>query len=321
MIHIAEGSSKRAPSERAGTRVLSADTGVLERLARIWQDRQLLVFLVGRDLKVKYKNSFLGFAWSLLNPALTVLVYYFVFSVALHSGVPDFAIWLMCGLVVWNFFAGSVAGGCGSMVGAGHLIKQVSFSREILALSALGTSAVYFCFQACILIVGLALVRFAPAMPYIFLVPLALIATVVFAAALAVFFSAVNVYFRDMQHLLEVILMAWFWGTPIVYTWGGSGNSFAHGLATHHLTWLYLANPMAPVVLLMQRALYGLRVAGTQSFQSKVPAPLAGHSFVAGFGPLWYLEVLLSIILASTVLFLLALKLFGRLEGNFAEEL
>jgi len=310
---VAEELTKRRP-----TRVVTSDISVAARLARIWRERELLVFMVGRDLSVKYKGSALGFAWSLLNPALTVTVYYFVFQIALGNTMPGYAIYIMCGLVTWNFFQNSVLGACGSVVANSGLVKKVSFSREILALTSMGTAAVYWFFQTIILVGALILYHYKPQFPYAYLIPLGLVALVLFTAALSIFFAAVNVYFRDMQHILEVLLMAWFWGNPIVYTW----FTIRPKLADHHLTWLYLANPIAPVVLLMQRALYGNPVSGKgASLTAKVKPPPPGVHYVAHFPALWYAEVFGVIIVVSAILLALALKLFGKLEGNFAEEL
>ena len=309
---------ERERAAARATRVVAANIGVWARIARMWRERQLLVFMVSRDLKVKYKNSALGMIWSLLNPALVVTVYTLVFGVALKNGIPKFAIFLMAGLIFWNFFSSSVSGGCSAVVGNGHLVKKVSFSREILALAAMGTSAMLWFFQVVIFAGALVLFHLVPATPYVYLLPIALLALVTFSAALAIFFSAVNVYFRDVQHLLEVALFAWFFGNPIVYPW----STVAPKLANHHLTWLYLLNPIAPIVMYMQRTFYGnpLSVPATTP-NSRVPPPAVHTHFVAQFGPMWYVEVFGVIIAVSFILFLLALKLFGRLEGNFAEEL
>ncbi len=301
---------------RHTTRVVAANIGVWARIARMWRERQLLFFMVSRDLTVKYKNSALGMIWSLLNPALVVTVYFLIFGVALQSNIPYFAIYLMAGLIFWNFFSSSVSGGCTAVVGNGHLVKKVAFSREILALAAMGTSAVLWFYQVIIFAGALVLIRSVPATPYIYLLPLALVALFLFSAALAIFFSAVNVYFRDMQHLLEVALFAWFFGNPIVYGW----QTIAPRMAKHGLLWLYYLNPIAPIVMYMQRTFWGNRLVKTATVIRGKPLPV-GSLVVAQYGPTWYLEAFAVIIAVSFVLFLLALKMFGRLEGNFAEEL
>src|SRR6476619_6337753 len=115
-----------------------------ERLVRIIQRRELLVGMVRNELKIKYKNSVLGFAWSLLNPLLYLVVFYIAFQKILQAGIPNFAIWLLSGLLVWNLFSTGLGGATGSVVGNSALVKKVSFPREILPLAAVGSTVVHF---------------------------------------------------------------------------------------------------------------------------------------------------------------------------------
>ena len=131
----------------------------------------------------------------------------------------------------------------------------------------------------------------------------ALIALLLFTAALGVLLAAINVYLRDTQHLLELVLLAWFWGTPIVYPYGLVSNHLGHS------AWIYRLNPMTPIVLTFQRSIYN-------RYTYK-----AGPILPAGASVWWYLSQLLVVIGGSLVLLVVALKVFGRLEGNFAEEL
>src|SRR3954471_19459855 len=110
--------------------VVKARIGPIERLRRIIQYRELLAGLVRKELKVKYKNSVLGFAWSLLNPLLVLVVYWFAFGVILGNTMPRFPIFLLCGVLVWNFFSGGVLSGTTSVVMNASLVKKVSFPRE-----------------------------------------------------------------------------------------------------------------------------------------------------------------------------------------------
>lgn len=305
----------------ATERIVSARVSLRQRLIEIWRSRELLVFLVRKELKVKYKNSVLGFAWSMLNPALVLLVYYIVFTVFLPNGIPHFALFLFSGLLGWNLFNTSVMGSAGVVVNNAGIIKKVSFPREILPLSQVGTACIFFLFQAAVLILFFVGFHYAPSWEYLPLIPLALVTLVVVASAFAVFLSAVNVYLRDTQHLIEVVLQAWFWGAPIVYSFQFVYNKFQRhtlfGIPGTHLTWLYLADPVAPVILTIERALYG--------FHLYVPphsaAGTAPTSVLAPFPYMWYVEILLIVLAVGILLFLGAMALFGRIEGNFAEEL
>lgn len=318
-----DGSGPDRGGRYATERVVSARVSLRNRLIEIWRCRELLVFLIRKELKVKYKNSVLGFAWSMLNPALVLLVYYVVFTIFLRNGVPHFALFLFAGLLGWNLFNNSLMGASGAVVSNAGIIKKVAFPREILALSQVGTACVFFCFQTAVLIAFYAGFAYAPAWNFLPLIPLALVALIVITAAFAVFLSAVNVHLRDTQHLIEVVLQAWFWAAPIVYSFNYVYKRFqAHrlfGIPGTHLTWLYLANPIAPIVLTIQRALYGYHIYYVPpAAPGQKPTPT---SVLTNFPWTWYLEVDLIILGVGVLLFLGAMALFGRIEGNFAEEL
>ncbi len=281
-----------------------------QRLVDLWHNRDLLVLLTRTELKVKYKESALGYAWSMLNPALVLAIYYMIFKVISKTPQPHFAIWLFCGLVAWNLFNNSALASTTVVVGKAGIIKKVAFPRELLAMSTVGVAIVLFAIQMVVLVIFLALFQQAPDWAALWLLPLAFIALLVFTCAVSIFLSAVNVYLRDTQHLTEVAMMAWFWLTPIVYPFG----LVAPHLKQYHLTWLYLANPIAPIAMTFQRVIYGQTsyvAAGATTPTQLLPA----------YGPGWYAMMMGIVILVSTGLFLLSLMVFGRLEGNFAEEL
>ena len=290
-------------SDTSSTRVISSRVSVRQRLTDIWRYRELLVGLVRKELKVKYKNSVLGFMWSMLNPALYLVVYYVVFQLVLKAGVPNFAIFLLSGLLVWNLFATGLPGATGSIVGNAAIVKKVSFPREILAMAAVGAALVHFFLQATVMVLTLAVFRYPPSPSYLLLVPVALFALLLFTSALGILLAAVNVYLRDTQHLLELALLAWFWATPIVYPYRLAADKL------ENLDWVYRLNPMTPIVLTFQRAIYNET---TPNGMAVLPT---------GVGHGWYLAQLGGVIAVSAVLFLVALRVFGRLEGNFAEEL
>ena len=289
-------------------RVVAARVGLGERLVDLWRSRELVVYLVRKELKVKYKNSILGFVWSMLNPTMYLGIYYLVFQIILKNGIPYFAIYLLCGLQVWNFFNSAVMSATTAVVGNAGLVKQVSFPRELLALASVGSALVFFGFQAVILVGSLVIFGFVPAWNYLWLIPIGMFGLILLASALAVLLSALNVYLRDIQHLMELALVAWFWGTPVVYGY----EEIAQHLAPHHLTWLYLCNPVSYVVLIFQRALYG-----------RVSYHTGGNlvRLLPSNGPTWYLGLCGILIAVAVVLFLFALWVFSRVEGNLAEEL
>jgi ABC-2 type transport system permease protein len=163
-----------------------------------------------------------------------------------------------------------------------------------------------------VLILALLLFGIQPDFAFVAILPMALVALIVFTGALSIFLSAVNVYLRDTQHLTEVLLMAWFWGTPIVYTFGLISGELAKYPSLVWVKYVYLCNPVTPIVMTFQRAIYG-----------KTQYTYAGQVYhvLPNWGPLTYAGLVGIVLAVSIGLFLLALIVFGRLEGNFAEEL
>jgi ABC-2 type transport system permease protein len=284
-------------------------------LREIWLSRELLVYLVRTEIKVKYKNSALGLVWSMIAPAMTLAIYFVVFQIVLGNKMPHFVIFLFAGLLVWNLFQLGVSTGTGVIVN-NAIVKKVAFPREILALAAVGSALVFFCFQAVVMAIFMIVLHVAPAVAYLPVLLLALLTAMVLACALGVLLSAVNVYLRDMQHLIEVVLTAWFWACPIVYAFQANIAVKLAAKGWANLTWIYFLNPMVPLVLSFQRALYG---------QTTPTAIVNGKPTTFDVLPTWgygtYVLLDLGVLAASAVLFVVALAVFGRLEGNFAEEL
>lgn len=285
-------------------------------MAQIWASRELLGFLVRKELKVRYKNSALGFLWSFLNPALVLMIYYVVFKYFLHNPTPDFALFLFAGLLPWNVFNNSMLSAAGVLVAHAGIVKKVAFPREVLALSQVGTAIAYFSFQTCILAAFLAGFEVMPAWGYVPLLLFALLCDIIFSAALAVFLSAVNVYLRDVQHLVEVLLVALFFSPPIVYAFA----NIAHDLRNHvWFRWVYEANPLMWIVISFQRCLFGNVIPpGGKVIPAISPSP---YYVLPTWGAEPYWIGLSCVFVGSVLLLLVAMIVFGRVEGNFAEEL
>jgi len=301
---------ERVPRASGQATIVKPQITVRERIARIMQRRELLIGMVRNELKIKYKNSVLGFAWSLLNPLLYLVVFYIAFTIILGSGIPAFPIWLLSGLLVWNLFSTGLGAATGSVVANSGLVKKVSFPREILPLAAVGSMLVHFFLQSAVLFVVLAIVRWDVAWWYIPLLPVALAVLLLLTSALGILLSAINVYLRDTSHFLELALLAWFWVTPIVYAF--QLVAVRPGWAK----WPWFANPVTPIVLIFQRAIYA-RLDNVHTVNGvRTVTPLLPHwpywGFVAYLG--------YSLVFALIVM-TLAIRVFGRSEANFAEEL
>jgi ABC-2 type transport system permease protein len=266
---------------------------------------ELLTELVRKDLKVKYKNSALGFIWSLANPLLYLAVFSLVFIKILNNGIPAFPVLFMAGFLVWNFFNLATLSGTGSVVGNANLVRKVRFPRVVLPLSSVGFAGVHFVLQLGVLLALLAVFYRDAFGPQLVLLVPALGVVTVFATAMALLASALNVRYRDVEHLLEVILLAWFWLTPIVYPVTFVRDQLA---GSPWLFRLYMANPMAGVVTATQRAIYAHPEAGGRQI-----LPTGGYGFY-----LTWLGVAGAVALA---LLAAGWWTFRRLQADFAEEL
>lgn len=261
--------------------------------------RELLVLLVRRELKARYKDSALGFLWSLIRPLAILLVYYIAIGKFLGAerSIPDFAIYIFTGLLAWTFFTEVVSGGTGCIVGNGGLIKKVYLPREVFPLSVVGSALFTLATQFVVLGAALVVSGAVPTGSRLLFAPLALLVLLVYSTALALVLAAVNVYLRDVQYLVEISLTMLFWLSPVVYSW----ELVRSVVTSENLQQLYLANPVTAAVLGLQRAFW---VAGT------------GEPFPDGLGV--RLLIMLGI---GVVLLWLAQRLFARLEANFAQEI
>ena len=303
---------KRRSLENAPVRVVSARANLPTRLRNLWSRHELLTSLIFSDIRIKYKNSTLGIFWSMLSPALTLGIYYLVFSVITKNGYPNFALYLFSGLVVWNMFVTAVNMATGVIVDRAALVKKVSFPREILALANVGASVVYFAIQLAVLCLFLLALGHAPAWNFLWILPISFVALYLLTASVAIVMSAVTVYLRDMRHLMEVLLQLWFWLSPVVYSYQ---NTISQRLHDHGLTWMYFLNPITPIIMTFQRIFY----VKTTVIPTNPPHP------VLQILPQWSMSSFammnLTLLAITIVLFLLSLTIFGRLEGNFESEL
>lgn len=275
---------------------------VLQRLGELWRDREILANLARKELRVKYKSSALGVAWSMLNPALYLVVFYVVFTYFLPSGIEDFPVYLLSGLVPWTLFTTGLQGATTSVVGGANLVAKVAFPHELLPLAAIRAQLVNFFFQLVVLVAFLLIFGYPLVHRGIVLVPLALGVLLVFVTALGFATSALNVRYRDTGHLVDLALLAWFWSTPIVYPASLVRDNLEGAFS------LYLLNPVANIVLAFQRGIYG---GVSRDALESLPA----------LGLTWYGTRLLVVGVASLVLLYFSWRLFYRRSGDFAEEL
>jgi ABC-2 type transport system permease protein len=286
-----------------------------ERVRHLWQYRELVANLTRKELKVKYKNSVLGFVWSLLNPLMYLVVFSAVFGIVLKVEIPYYGVFFLSGLLAWNFFSTALSAGTGAIVTNAQLVTKVWFPREALVLASIFGAMVHFLLQSLVLIGALIAFQRMPDLTFVPVFLLALVVLVLLATALAIALSAINVYLRDTQHLLEVALLAWFWLSAVAYNYGLVAKELVEKWGPRG-EWVAALNPVLTVVITFQRTLYVPEV--------PTEAQMADPNFIPILPPHdmgWYATHLAIAGAVSLLLLYGALALFSRLEDNFAEEI
>lgn len=274
-------------------------------LAEYAASRELLGNLTQRELRGKYKRSAIGWAWSLINPLALAAMFTFVFGVVFQarlpaignsnlSGIEAYPLYLLCGLLPWAFLANGVQGGIGALVSNANLVKKVYFPREIL-LGA-NTLALLVALLIEMSVLGVALLAFGNIwLQFLPLILLVIALQAVFVTGIGLLLSALNVYFRDVQHFVGIGLQLWFYATPVIYPIALLDNIKDNEVLGISLLTLYKLNPMTAFVEMYHQMLFYLQWPDWELF--------AWATFCA-FGMLAF-----------------GLWVFKKLEPRFAEEL
>jgi lipopolysaccharide transport system permease protein len=194
---------------------------VLHNLQQLVRYRALIVSLVARDLKARYRGSVLGFLWSFINPLLLLLIYTFIFTVVMPgargAGLDPYALFLFCGVLPWTWFSSSLLEASNVLIAGGNLIKKVLFPAEVLPIVSVLAGLVHFAFGLPIL-AGFLLYYRTPIVPLDLLwFPLIVFVQLLLTLGIALIVSALTVHFRDVRDLLQNLLTLWFFATPIIY--------------------------------------------------------------------------------------------------------
>lgn len=246
---------------------------------------ELLKHLTLREIKARYKQSFLGFFWIVLNPFFQMIIMSFIFSKVMrvqNLGVP-YPVYLYAGLLPWLFFANSLTNATGSLVSNSQLIKKIYFPREVLVLSTLLAKTFDFCLASIIFLLLMIWYK-VPFSPYMFLfIPIFMI-QFLFTFGLSLFLSSLNLLYRDVQYLFDLILTMWFYITPVIY---------ATEFFPAQYRWIFKINPMSVFINAYRQVLL------TRSF------PNWGSLFIG--------------VTISLVIYVLARSFFKKMEGIFAD--
>lgn len=257
----------------------------LVRWKELWQFRELFYFLVWRDIKIRYKQTFLGTLWALIRPLMGMIVFTLIFNKLIGfsvEGVP-YLLFTFCGVVAWNFFAEGVSGASQSLLSNANLISKVYFPRVIIPAAAILSGLVDFAIAFILAIALMVYFQFAPTITILFL-PFFILLTIVTSLGIGFLFSSISVQYRDIAHALPYIIQVLFWITPVGYAANKIPGEFQI---------LYWCNPIVCVI---------------EGFRWSML-----HS---GEIPLYLVGISVSVALA---LFMLGLLNFLRMERKFAD--
>ncbi len=200
--------------------------------------RELLKTSVKKEVRGKYKNSFLGVIWSFLNPLLQIAVYAIVFPLILRNNQENYVIFLCCGLIPWTFFATSINRSAFSFIENGNILKKVYFPREIIPISVVTSEAINFLIST-IIIIGFVIFGGLGITKYVIFYPVVLIIQYFVVLAISIVLASICVYLRDLQHFVGVALQLLFYAAPVVYSPSTIPENFQ---------WILKFNPMTYII-------------------------------------------------------------------------
>ena len=246
----------------------------------------MIVSLVHRDLKGRYKGSVLGFAWTFLNPLLQLAVYTMVFSLILRNGIEDYYLFLFVALIPWIFFSTSVSAGAGCIRQQGDLIKKIYFPREVIPVSHVISQFINMLLSFIVVFAVLIISGKGISFQALLYLPILMIIEFILALGITMLVSGIAVYLRDIEYFINIIMMAWQFSTPIMY---------GIDMIPEHLLKYFYLNPMTPIIVAYRQILYYKEVPDLSTL---------GYAFVLGIAFL-----------------LIGFYSFSKLQRHFAEEL
>lgn len=255
-------------------------------MKELWEYREMIISLVKRDLKSRYKGSVLGFFWMFLNPLLQLVVYTIVFSTIMRMGIDKFYLFLFVALVPWIFFSTCLSNGPGVIFSQQDMVKKIYFPREVLPVSYVTSQFINMLLSFLVIFAVLFCARYTPEPLAVLCLPVVMLVEYGLALGFTMIMSAVTVYLRDLEYVLSIVSMAWQFLTPVMYS---------IEQVPDEVRWIFSINPMTYIIVAYRDILY----------YGKVPK----------------LQTLLSAFLIGLVMLLIGWMVFQRLQRHFAEEL
>jgi len=262
---------------------------MISKIKEIFQWRQLIFSLAFKDIKIRYRQAIGGFGWMFINPLVQMVLFIFIFKFIFKIGIKNYPLFLLSGLFPWAYLASVINDASMAIIHNSSLIKKTNFARQVLPLATVLTQSVNFIFPLIVLFIFSLISSPGPVMVFIWL-PLVILAQIILLTGLALMVSALNVEYRDVSFIINIILTVWFYVTPIVYPVG-----MARGLLSGWALRLYLANPMTGIITAYQDIF----------FYGRVPDALS----------------IIGIIFVATLILGIGFWVFNRYEAKFEEAL
>lgn len=258
----------------------------MDTLKELYSYREMIISLVRKDLRGRYKGSVLGFLWTFINPLLQLIIYTIVFSTIMRAGIEKYYLFLFVALIPWLFFSTALTGGASCILNQKDMVKKIYFPREVLPIAHVTSCFVnmLLCFViifAVVFISGTGINMMA-----LIYLPLIFIVQYILALGVAMFSAAITVYFRDFEHILGIVTMGWMYLTPIMYSTDMIPNEYQS---------VFLLNPMTPIIIAYRDILY----------YKAIPQ----------------MNYILNSLIMATILLIIGIVVFYKLKKHFAEEL
>lgn len=259
---------------------------MLQRIASIFEYRDMIYSLVRRELRGKYKGSVLGFLWTYLNPLFQVIIYSTVFSIVFKVQIEKFYLYLIIGMMPWTFFSTTVQGGANCIRAQAEMVKKIYFPREVIPISFTTSSFINMLFSFIITFLAIATANWGFQPLALLYLPIVAVIEYFLALGILLIVSAVTVYFRDLEHIMSVLMMAWIYATPIMYDVSYIPEEFRD---------VFFINPMTPIICVYHDILYYKQL------------PDINYLIQSG--------------IVALVIFIMGFLVFAKLDRSFAEEM
>jgi len=260
---------------------------MISKIKKVLRWRELILSLALKDLKIKYHQAAGGFGWLLIFPLSQMLIFSFIFLFIFKIKIENYPLFLLCGLFPWGFLKSSLDQAANSILSNANLIKKTYFPREILSIANIITNLISFLISLIVLTI-FSVFYHKPLFAVLYWLPLIIFVQIILITGISLLFAGLNTLYRETQFIMEILLLIWFYGTPIVYPIEMAKNALPHGLFE-----LYSYNPMLGII-------YGYQ-----------------QIFVSGLNP--SLELLAKSSAISFIIFLFGWNIFSRCEDKFMD--